>query len=255
MKYNETAYYDIISLCEICFNIWIIIIDKSKITLIDSAFTLYVYHITVYDVYGFISIEFIKRIFIEFFLQCLFKAITKLQFSFGSLGWVFFFSFYSLHSVKCFVEQEANFNGPFSSFCLYRFLCYLLDFISNTQHKPFKSHLIYLTIHGQWKSRRQIKKTSRFTWSLHSWHGIHTLNDYWEFFKSIFFIKFNNRKLFHTQNLNQNWYILIISLRTAIFVSVLNTGSPARTVWTVWALFLFFIKCTHHTHSSFIFRL
>lgn len=151
MKYNETAYYDIISLCEICFNIWIIIIDKSKITLIDSAFTLYVYHITVYDVYGFISIEFIKRIFIEFFLQCLFKAITKLQFSFGSLGWVFFFSsFYSLHSVKCFVEQEANFNGPFSSFCLYRFLCYLLDFISNTQHKPFKSHLIYLTIHGQW---------------------------------------------------------------------------------------------------------
>lgn len=91
MKYNETAYYDIISLCEICFNIWIIIIDKSKITLIDSAFTLYVYHITVYDVYGFISIEFIKRIFIEFFLQCLFKAITKLQFSFGSLGWVFFF--------------------------------------------------------------------------------------------------------------------------------------------------------------------
>lgn len=99
------------------------------------------------------------------------------------------------------------------------------------------------------------KKTSRFTWSLHSWHGIHTLNDYWEFFISIFFIKFNNRKLFHTQNLNQNWYILIISLRTAIFVSVLNTGSPARTVWTVWALFLFFIKCTHHTHSSFIFRL
>lgn len=106
MKYNETDYYDIISLCEICFNIWIIIIDKSKITLIDSAFTLYVYIITVYDVYGFNSIEFIKRIFIEFFLQCLFKAITKLQFSFGSLGWMFFFLF--SHSVKCYVEQKQT---------------------------------------------------------------------------------------------------------------------------------------------------
>lgn len=94
---------------------------------------------------------------LNFSCNVLFKAITKLQFSFGSLGWMCFFFVFS-HSVKCFVEQEANFNGPFSSFCLYRFLCYLLDFISNTQHKPFKSHLIYLTIHGQWKSRRQIKK-------------------------------------------------------------------------------------------------
>lgn len=66
----------------------------------------------------------------------------------------------------------------------------------------------------------------------------------WQSFDGILFVEMSNTKLFHTQILNQKRNNLITSLRTAIFDSVLNTGSSAHCELCEHYSFFFF-KCTH----------
>lgn len=134
--------------------------------------------------------------------------------------------------LSCVFEQKLLI-GSFSSFVyiVLRFAAFFslstIYSIHTTQHRKFIS----------------CKKASR---SMNLSVGGRTkcpLAAEWQFFDGIRFVEMSNTKLFHTQILNQKRNNLITSLRTAIFDSVLNTGSSAHCELCERYSFFFF-KCT-----------
>lgn len=92
VRYNKTAYYDIIQLREICFNMNIIIIDKSNKKKTSESLSLIVHFVcftSVRCVYGF---YFSFRLFsVQFFIEM--KTDKFIRFS-------LFFFFFSLEAIK-----------------------------------------------------------------------------------------------------------------------------------------------------------